>query len=167
MNKDFWVGKRVLVTGGSGFIGRWLVSELASAKARVIVLDIVPDTQGSETERIVNQIDLGDLSNTSHMIEEYGPQVVIHLAGQSSVPACHDDPIEAFKKNVDSTYNLLEACRLYGKLESAVVVSSNHVYGEQSDMPTPEAAMLNGIGIYATSKLCGDLVARAYGKTYA
>ncbi len=61
---------------------------------------------------------------------------------------------------------MLEACRRQGGVESIVAVSSNHVYGDQHELPTPEDAKLNGLGMYAASKLAGDVLARAYGKTY-
>ena len=80
--------------------------------------------------------------------------------------ASHDNPVGAYEANVLATFNLLEACRRQGGVEAIVAVSSNHVYGEQHHLPTPEDAPLNGTGMYAASKLAADVLARAYGKTY-
>ena len=165
MNDEFWRHNTVMVTGGSGFLGRRLVDALLSSSARVEVLDIAnPTTQKGDF--VFHQTDLCDLRGTIQILEERRPRVMIHLAGQAGVSACDERPAEAFERNVLCTFNVLEACRSYGEFDSIVVVSSNHVYGEQTAMPTLENAPLNGVGMYATSKLCGDILTRAYGKTY-
>ena len=165
MNKDFWKTKSVLVTGGSGFVGRWLVRSLLSAGSQVYVLDLgLPPA--SATEYSYHQGTLLDLSATEKLFEQIKPSVLIHLAGQAGVAACHERPVEAFESNVVATLNVLEAARSYGELISLVAVSSNHIYGNQKTLPSSEDAPLNGAGMYAASKLCGDVMARAYGKTY-
>lgn len=165
MNHEFWRHNTVMVTGGSGFLGRRLVDALLSSSARVEVLDIAnPTTQKGDF--VFHQTDLCDLRGTIQILEERRPQVMIHLAGQAGVSACDERPAEAFERNVLCTFNVLEACRSYGGFDSIVVVSSNHVYGEQTAIPTLENAPLNGVGMYATSKLCGDVLTRAYGKTH-
>ncbi len=165
MDNSFWNHKNVVVTGGSGFIGRWLVRALEAGKAQVHIFDYTPQPtlEGMYT---YHQADLMDLRRTADLIAEIEPDVVLHLAGQAGVPNCHNDPIMAFQSNVQLTTHILEACRMFGGIESIVAVSSNHVYGEQKMRPTPEDTPLNGTGIYATSKLCADVIARAYGKTY-
>ncbi len=166
MNETFWQHKNVAVTGGSGFIGLRLVRTLASVNATVHILDICPPRRLSEADQVFHQLDLRNLDAILRVLKEHRPKALIHLAGQPSVSGCHENPIAAFEKNVVCTYSMLEACRLYGGLQCIVVVSSNHVYGRQKEIPTGEDAALNGTGIYATSKLCGDVIARAYGKTY-
>jgi CDP-glucose 4,6-dehydratase len=165
MNPDFWKGKKVLVTGGSGFLGRWLVRALLAGGAEIHVLDVAASA-ASPADYIFHGSDLLDLSATTKTLAALKPDVVIHLAGQPGVSACHDHPLEAFASNVVCTLNLLAACRSILEIKSIVAVSSNHVYGEQEQQPTPEDAPLNGAGMYATSKLCGDVIARCYGKTY-
>ncbi|MCU1267796.1 MAG: sugar dehydratase [Acidobacteria bacterium] len=165
MNKEFWQSKIVLVTGGSGFVGRWLVRSLLSAGCQVHVLDLAPPSAAT-VEYSYHQVTLLDLTATEKVLEHLQPDVLIHLAGQAGVSACHARPVEAFESNVVSTFNVLEASRRYGNLKSLVAVSSNHIYGDQKTLPSSEDAPLNGAGIYAASKLCGDVMARAYGKTY-
>lgn len=165
MNSSFWQSKTVLVTGGSGFVGRWLVRTLLSEGAQVHVLDLAPEP-ASATDYSYHQGNLLDLAATENLLQRLKPEILIHLAGQAGVAACHARPLEAFESNVVSTFNVLEAARSYGQLKSLVAVSSNHIYGEQETLPSCEDAPLNGVGTYAASKLCGDVLARAYGKTY-
>lgn len=166
MNQPFWQNKAVMVTGGSGFIGGWVVRALDSLNADVHILDMRPPPEPLDTEATYHRLDLRDHDDTVKLLRELGAEILIHLAGQADVAVCQQDPVAAFERNVVCTYTLLEACRTYENLESIVVVSSNHVYGAQEHMPSLEDAPLNGAGIYATSKLCADVIARAYGKTY-
>ncbi len=165
MNRDFWHGKRVLVTGGCGFVGRWLCRALRPAEVELHILDLAPSTH-LEEKHTFHRTDMRDLVATGHLLAEVRPAAIIHLAGQPGVGASHDNPVGAYEANVLATFNLLEACRRHGDVEAIVAVSSNHVYGHQHKHPTPEDAPLNGDGMYAASKLAGDVLARAYGKTY-
>lgn len=153
------------MTGGSGFIGRWVTRALASFNADVHILDM-QSPAGLETVRhTYHHLDLRDQAAATLLLTNQRIQILVHLGGQADVAVCQQDPIAAYEKNVACTYTLLEACRIYGKLESVVAVSSNHIYGDQEHLPTIEDAPLNGSNVYATSKLCADVIARAYGKT--
>jgi CDP-glucose 4,6-dehydratase len=165
VNSKFWAGKRVLVTGGCGFVGRWVCRALQPASVDLHILDLAP-AKGFEIAHTFHKTDLRDLAATSTMIAQVKPNAIIHLAGQPGVPASHENPVGAYEANVLATFTLLEACRLHPAVEALVAVSSNHVYGDQHHMPTAEDAPLNGDGMYAASKLAGDVLARAYGKTY-
>ncbi|MGE3817826.1 MAG: NAD-dependent epimerase/dehydratase family protein [Isosphaeraceae bacterium] len=165
MNQSFWKDASVLITGGSGFVGRWVGRALAPTGARLHVMDLQPPRR-LEVPFEFTTVDLVDLSATRAAIAALGPDVIIHLAGQPGVESSRLDPIGAFASNVTATLHLLEACRLEGSPSALVAVSSNHVYGSQHVTPTREGAPLNGDGTYATSKLCGDVIARTYGKGY-
>lgn len=165
MNRTFWNRKRVLITGGYGFVGRWVCRALAPAEVELHIVDLVPNS-AVEIQHTFHQTDLRDLAATSGLVGSLRPAAIIHLAGQPGVGSSHDNPVGAFEANVLATFNVLEACRRHGGVESVVAVSSNHVYGEQHQRPTPEDAPLNGVGMYAASKLAADVLARAYGKTY-
>jgi CDP-glucose 4,6-dehydratase len=157
MDPQHWQEKRVLVTGGAGFLGRWTVRELQSRGALPTVLDRAGGTVA------VDMLDSAGL-NAALRAGEY--HAVIHLAGQAGVRDSHQDPAGAFAANTTATFNLMEAARDLPSLESVVHVSSNHVYGPQARMPTPESAPLNGEGMYAATKTCADVIARCYGKSY-
>jgi CDP-glucose 4,6-dehydratase len=165
VNLDFWHGKRVLVTGGCGFVGRWVCRALRPAEVDLHILDLAPSAQFDE-KHTFHRTDLRDLAAVTRLLGEIAPGVIIHLAGQPGVGTSHDNPLGAYESNVLATFNLLEACRRRGGVDAIVAVSSNHVYGEQHTRPTPEDCPLNGSGMYAASKLAGDVLARAYGKTY-
>ena len=166
MNEHFWRGRRVAVTGGSGFIGRWVVSTLVSLGAELEILDLLCPDESARAGQSFRQVDLRDLDAVVQLVRERNPEVLIHLAGQGGVSESHSNPIEAFERNIVCTYNTLEACRRSAALVAIVVASSNHIYGPQRQQPTGEEAPLNGESIYGTSKLCADVIARAYGKTY-
>ncbi len=165
MNIDFYRGKRVLITGGSGFVGRWVSRALQPAEAAIHILDLAPPKQ-FELPFEFHLTDLRDLAATEKLLQSTRPEIIIHLAGQPGVGTSHDNPLSAYESNVLATFNLLETCRRQSGVQAIVAVSSNHVYGDQHHMPTREDAPLNGSGMYAVSKLCGDVLARTYGKTY-
>ncbi|HTU27234.1 MAG TPA: NAD-dependent epimerase/dehydratase family protein [Pirellulales bacterium] len=165
MDLDFWRKKRVLVTGGSGFVGRWVGRALAPAEAELHVLDLAPPKQ-FEVAHQYHKADMRDLAAVGALLDGVKPALIVHLAGQPGVQSSHDNPVGAYEANVLCTFNLLEACRTRPGVEGIVAVSSNHVYGHQHHMPTKEHEALNGEGTYAVTKLCGDVLSRTYGKTY-
>ncbi len=165
MNQTYWHRKRVLITGGYGFVGRWVCRALAPAEVELHIVDLAPSPR-LKIRHTFHETDLRDLAATSELVGNLNPAVIIHLAGQPGVASSHENALGAFESNVLATFNVLEACRRQGDIETIVAVSSNHVYGEQHDLPTPEDARLNGVGMYAASKLAADVLARTYGKTY-
>ena len=155
----------MLVTGGCGFVGRWVCRALGTAQVDLHILDLAPSSQFKEPHTF-HRTDLRNLAATTELVGSLKPAAIIHLAGQPGVASSHENPVGAYEANVLATFNILEACRRQGGVEAIVAVSSNHVYGDQHHLPTREDAVLNGLGMYAASKLAGDNLARAYGKTY-
>ena len=165
INNTFWKGKRVLVTGGAGFVGRWLCRSLRRAEADIHLLDL-QSTAASEPALTFHRANLCDLEATRRLLADLRPTAIIHLAGQPGVQSSHENPLGAFESNVTAAFNLFEACRLVRCAEAIVAVSSNHVYGDQHATPTIETAPLNGHGMYASTKLASDVLARAFGKSH-
>lgn len=161
----FWQDRRVLVTGASGYLARLLIKELVARGAVVVGTDLRAPTGALAAAHFVEG-DLTEVSFVTDVLARHDIVTCFHLAGRSGVADCQQNPLQAFEANCRGTWALLEGCRLHGKLREVVVASSNHVYGHQRTMPTPEDAPLNGIGVYAASKACADLIARCYARNH-
>jgi CDP-glucose 4,6-dehydratase len=168
-----WSGRRVLVTGATGFVGSWLAKALVRLDARVVVLVRDLDHQSelvrSGAIRRVSVVNgcLEDFAALERAINEHEVDTVFHLAAQAIVGAALRNPLPTFEANVRGTYNLLEACRIHAGLVKAVVVaSSDKAYGDHEDLPYTEEHALIGRHPYDVSKSCTDLIATAYQHTY-
>ena len=168
---NFWKDKRVFITGGTGFIGSWLVNKLVELNANVFCLS---EKQLNEKSNFIllglnkqvklingNVLDFELLNKT---IKENEIEVVFHLAAQPLVQVAIKNPVETLKINIIGTANVLEACRL-NNVKSTVVASTDKAYGE-GQVPYKEDYCLNAKYPYDVSKSCADLIAGMYGKTY-
>src|SRR5581483_5191455 len=104
MNTEFWRNKRVLVTGGGGFVGRWLARAIAPSGARLQILDLVQPPP-FDVQFEFEKTDLCDLTATQVTLRKLRPQVIVHLAGQPGVDTSHNRPDVAFESNVRATFN--------------------------------------------------------------
>jgi CDP-glucose 4,6-dehydratase len=168
---DFWKGRRVLVTGATGFVGSHLVAHLVKANADVVVLvrDEVPPTsivRGWQDAVTRVRGSLEDRSTLSRPLGDYGVQTVFHLAAQSQVRTANRDPIPTLESNVAGTWNILEACRQAAIIEQLVMASSDKAYGDQPVLPYTEETPLDPVNPYDVSKACADLVCRCYARTF-
>lgn len=174
MHDPFWDRRRTLVTGCSGFLGRWLVSTLVRKGARVIGFskglhsklvfpaDKLPDNSIIQVRGRTEKYD--DLDRT---IKKCEIDAVFHLAAQSIVGEAYENPLQSFQTNITGTWNLLEACRNSGCVTRVVTVSTEKVYGQQkSERVCSEKSPLLGDTPYAVSKTCADLLARTYHHSY-
>jgi CDP-glucose 4,6-dehydratase len=169
---SFWKDRSVLVTGGTGLLGSWLVSGLMKAGANVVCLvrDWVPQSELVRTRRIeqVKTVrgDVCDRDLVERTLGEYEVEVVFHLAAQTIVGIANRNPISTFSTNIGGSWNLLEACRRSPKVSSIVVASSDKAYGDQEHLPYDESMPLQGRHPYDVSKSCADLIAQTYAATY-
>ena len=148
-------GKKVLVTGGTGFIGRHLVKRLVEERCKVASLSEKPQL-GIIKKDLVKD-DLSDIS---------GFDVVFHLAGSTDLRAIEENPEIAFNSNVTGTFRLLEALRKYNKnLEKFIFLSSSSVYGD-AKVPVKEDSELKPVGFYGMSKLLAENICVNYRDTY-
>jgi CDP-glucose 4,6-dehydratase len=170
---DFWRGRRVFVTGGTGMIGSWLVKELLSESAIPVLLihDADPQSElyrSKDIDRcsIVNGA-LEDYATVERAINEHEIATVIHLGAQTIVGTAQRSPLHTFEVNIRGTYNIMEACRVHSKVVKEVVVaSSDKAYGTQKQLPYTEEMSLIGRAPYEVSKSCADLIAQSYFHTY-
>jgi len=168
----FWRDRPVLVTGGTGLLGSWLVSQLLEAGANVVCLvrDWVPQSELVRSRRIerVNTVrgDIADRNLIERALGEYEVEVVFHLAAQTIVGIANRNPVSTFDTNIGGTWNLLEACRRSPRVLSIVLASSDKAYGDQEQLPYSESMPLQGRHPYDVSKSCADLIAQTYAVSY-
>ena len=163
-------GKKVLVTGGNGFIGSHLVRSLVSKNIQVIVPFIKIDKKSFfnredlDKKTVFVGCDLRNYKKTFNLIAKNRIDFIYHLAAQSIVEKALDNPLETFESNIVGTINVLEAARRYGKVSGIIVTSSDKAYGK-----IPRASESNPVGgdhPYETSKSSADLISRTYFATY-
>lgn len=153
MNRAFWQGKRVFLTGHSGFKGRWLHSWLAMLDTRVAGYSL-PD-------------EIRDLRALRDATEAAEPDIVFHLAAQPLVLASHEEPVATFETNVIGTVNMLEALRTVPSARAAIIVTSDKSYANSGDgRAFCEDDRLGGGDPYSSSKACAELVVDSYRRSF-
>lgn len=168
VSRDAWQGRRVLVTGHTGFKGAWLCHWLQALGADVTGIALPqPDPRAlhrvaAPTVRSIEQ-DITDLDGLRKAVASAAPEVVLHLAAQPIVRLSHLEPATTFGTNVMGTVHVLEAAREVASLEALVVVTSDKVYeNDGSGRPFSEDESLGGKDPYSASKACAELVTAAY-----
>ena len=169
MNRRFWGGRSVLVTGAAGLLGGWVCRELADAGARVGGLDI-DWSHGTVLDRTdpVKRIDgdVRDRATMDRVLQEEAIDTVIHLAAQAIVGPANEDPVETFEHNILGTWVTLDACRRRPEVTVVVVASSDKAYGDHRGAPYDEGMALLGRHPYAASKACTDVLAQTYAESF-
>tara|TARA_R100001129_G_scaffold179050_1_gene155503 strand:+ start:27 stop:971 length:945 start_codon:yes stop_codon:yes gene_type:complete len=164
--------QKVLITGGTGFLGSHITKRLINnvESITIVTTDIRQQTTLKSLGVDVDKINLvkGDVRDFDFLrllFNEYEFDTVFHLGALSEVKKCQPDPKLAFDVNVGGTVNILEACRMYGKVKAVVVSSSDKAYGS-GEVPYVEGQSLNGVGTYEVSKSATDLIARSFYSNY-
>ena len=174
MNRGFWSGKRVLLTGHTGFKGAWAALWLERLGATVTGFALAPETapnlfalaQGSLglESRIA---DLADAAAVASAVEAADPEIVLHLAAQAIVRRSYERPVETFAANVMGTAHLLDALRGCARLRAVLVVTSDKAYANrESGAPFAEADPLGGDDPYSASKAAAEMAANAWARSY-
>src|SRR5947209_3018429 len=135
LDPRFWAGKRVLLTGHTGFKGSWLTLLLKKLGAEVAGLALPPNTApslfdlGAAADGIDHQIgDITSLAAVEAMYARHRPEIVLHLAAQSLVQESYRDPVGTYATNVLGTVHVLDAARRCDSVRAVVVVSSDKCY---------------------------------------
>ncbi|MCR4324857.1 MAG: GDP-mannose 4,6-dehydratase [Candidatus Curtissbacteria bacterium] len=163
-------GKNVLVTGGCGFYGGHLVERLVNLGCNVFVTDLLihPKSyflQQKLDEKVVFEYcDIGNFDHINSVITKNEIDLVFHLAAVTTVDAAFHNPRQTVISNVVGTTNVLESCRLYGKVEGVLFTSTDKAYGKLPRVS--EKNPISGDHPYEVSKSSADLIARSYFKTY-
>ncbi len=160
--------KKIIITGGAGFIGSNLVNELVKKNHAVVVIDNLSSGKEENINSLTKfyEADVRDKKAIFEIFENEKPNIVFHFAAQPIVDKAFENPYEAIETNVMGTVNILEACRLQGNLETIVVVSSDKAYGKAEKLPYKETCPLKGDHPYDASKSSADLIAQTYFSTY-
>ena len=159
--------KKVLVTGGGGFIGSNLVSRLIQKGHRVAIIDNLSSgkKENIHPKATFYKADVRDKS-IRKIFEKENPRAVFHLAAHPLIGQAYKNPFNAIETNIMGTVNILEICRERGNLENIVVVSSDKAYGKSKKLPYQEHFPLRGDHPYDVSKAAADLIAQTYFRTY-
>lgn len=170
MNPGFWRGRRVFVTGHTGFKGAWLCLWLKRLGAEVGGYALQPPTEPSlyalaaAGEGVQHTAaDVRDGARLAQALAAFEPEVVLHMAAQSVVLSAYEDPADTFATNVQGTVLLLDAVRKAGRPMAVVNVTTDKVYLNQRwAWPYREVDALGGRDPYSNSKACSELVTQSY-----
>jgi len=172
---SFWAGKRVLVTGHTGFKGSWLALWLQALEADVVGLALEPPSTPSlyRQARIEDGMtsihdDVRDADAVRRVVETHRPEVVFHLAAQSLVRPSYEAPVDTYATNVMGTVHVLEALRRVGSARVGVVVTSDKCYENRESMlwGYRETDPMGGHDPYSSSKGCAELVVASYRQSF-
>jgi CDP-glucose 4,6-dehydratase len=174
MESKFWKGKKVFITGHTGFKGAWLSTWLKNCGSDVAGFALPPNTQPNlfevagvaEGMHSING-DVRDLKKLTKCMVDFSPEVVIHMAAQSLVRRSYKDPVETYSTNVMGTVNLLEAVRKTVSVKVVINVTTDKCYenkewvwGYREDDP------MGGHDPYSNSKGCSELITRSYRNSF-
>ena len=172
--RQFYQGKRILVTGHTGFKGSWLCRILTLAGAQVTRYSLEPPTDPSlfrlmELEKTMDSVrgDIRDFAYLQKTFERVQPELVIHLAAQALVRDSYQKPVYTYETNVMGTVNLLECVRQFPCVKSVLNVTTDKVYENQEwEYGYREKDPLDGYDPYSNSKSCSELVTHSYKKAF-
>ena len=174
ISPDFWSGKRVLVTGHTGFKGSWLSLWLKALNAEVFGLALPPATHpnlfsaAQVADRMTSILgDIRDYETVHRVIAQVRPEIVIHMAAQPLVRYSYRHPIETYATNVMGTVHVLEAVRQVGGVKAVVNVTTDKCYENQEWVwGYREHEAMGGYDPYSSSKGCSELVTAAYRRSF-
>jgi len=174
VNHEFWNGKRVFLTGHTGFKGSWLSLWLQQMGAIVKGYALEPNTSPNlfELAEVANNMEseIGDITNLSQIKESmhnFNPEILIHMAAQPLVRLSYEEPVLTYATNVMGTVNVLEAARTCKKLKAIVSVTTDKCYeNKEWAWGYRENEPMGGHDPYSSSKGCAELVTSAYRNSF-
>ena len=174
-NGNFWFGKRVLITGGDGFVAAHLIKKLLSLDAVVVAtvrhnrplktLDLLQDGKLPKQPDI-EYCDLLDYDAIRRICDRHQIDTIFHLAATAIVSSAANSPMSTIENNVMGTLNILEVARVSG-VPRVLIASTDKSYGDHAtdkyeSLPYKESYSLRGLDVYSSSKVCADMIAQTY-----
>ncbi len=172
---NYYTGKRVLVTGHTGFKGAWLTEILKNAGAEITGISLEPDSDqdlfyqlgGERGIRNHHIQDIRDLEATKKIILEAEPEIIFHLAAQSLVIPSYEDPVYTYEVNLMGTLHIMEAIRKLEGQCTAILITTDKVYeNREMDYPYKESDALGGHDPYSASKATCEIAISSYKRSY-
>lgn len=172
--QEFYKGKRILVTGHTGFKGAWLCTILKWMGAEVIGYSLNPPTEKNlydiaEIKKQMHSLrgDIRDFGQLKEVFEKYQPEIVFHLAAQPLVRESYQNPRYTYETNVMGTVNLLECIRVQKSVKSVLNVTTDKVYkNKEWFWGYRENEVLDGYDPYSNSKSCSELITNSYKRSF-
>lgn len=167
---EFYKGKKVMITGHTGFKGTWMCKVLSLLGADVLGYSLEPVTLPNLFDLCVDsfqiQTVIGDIRDLQHLLDvffKYKPEIIIHMAAQPIVRESYKNPVNTYEINVMGTVNLLECVRMTDCARSVINVTTDKVYlNREWQWGYRENEELNGFDPYSNSKSCSELVTSSY-----
>ncbi len=172
VNPAFWQGKRVFLTGHTGFKGSWMGAWLTRLGAQVTGFSLAPETTPSHFALLPKEYesiegDIRDLGTLSTVLRRAKPDIVLHLAAQSLVRASYADPVGTYSTNVMGTLHVLEAIRRVPSVRAGLIVTSDKCYENRETMtPYVETDPLGGHDPYSSSKGCTEILTSSMRRSF-
>ncbi|NQV83534.1 MAG: CDP-glucose 4,6-dehydratase [Rhodospirillales bacterium] len=174
LNAEFWNGRRVFLTGHTGFKGAWLVAILRHLGSVTGGYALAPDTTPNlfDAAGIAGMCNhrIGDVRDSEALvgaIRDFKPEIIIHMAAQSLVRRSYRDPLETVQVNILGTANLLEACRAADSIRAVVNVTTDKCYENRNQAEGyRETDPLGGKDPYSASKACSEIITGAYRESF-
>ena len=174
MFKNIYAGRRVLITGHTGFKGSWLTAWLLSLGAKVAGLALPPPSEPSNFAvlnlgaRIKHTLgDVRELGTVSQAVTDFQPEIIFHLAAQALVRKSYAEPVNTFDTNIRGTMHVLEAVRACPAVKAVVCITSDKCYrNDEWVWGYRESDHLGGDDPYSASKACAEIIAHSYFKSF-
>tara|TARA_B100000780_G_C21098921_1_gene443358 strand:- start:35 stop:1120 length:1086 start_codon:yes stop_codon:yes gene_type:complete len=174
MNRMFWKGKKVFLTGHTGFKGSWISLWLQSCGAILAGYSLAPNSKlnlfdlalvADGMESVIG--DIRDLEKLKKTMTDFSPEIVIHMAAQSLVRSSYKDPVDTYSTNVMGTVNLFEVIRKMDSVRAVINVTSDKCYENKERISGySEDEPMGGNDPYSNSKGCSELVTNAYRSSF-
>lgn len=169
---NIYRGRRVLVTGHTGFKGSWLCAWLHQLDSKIVGFSNQQRTNPCHHELLHiptfhEEGDICDCSRLQEVLLQYQPEIVFHLAAQSLVGRSYNEPLITFATNTLGTANLLQAVRSCDSVKAVIIITTDKVYeNQESELEYKETDLLGGHDPYAVSKACSELVVHCFQRSF-